>query len=45
MKIFMFLTQNIHIKKIIKWNKENFKIIDVIKFKTKNNYIKGYNKN
>ena len=45
MKIFMFLTQNIHIKKIIKWNIENFKIIDTIKFKTKNNYVKGYNKN
>jgi hypothetical protein len=45
MHVFNFLIQNIHNKKIIIWTIEGLKIIYTIKFKTKNNYIKGYNKN
>jgi hypothetical protein len=42
-KIILILLKKINIKKCVK----NFKhqIIKTIKFKTKNNYIKGYNKN
>ena len=41
--IFKFFCDNVNIKKAIMWNENfNFKIL---KFKTKNNYIKGYNKN
>jgi hypothetical protein len=35
--------KNRNIKKIIKWS--NFKFNKTIKYKTKNNYLKGYNKN
>ena len=35
--------KNLNIKKVIKWS--NHKFLKTIKFKTKNNYIKGYNKN
>jgi hypothetical protein len=41
--IFKFFLKNIHIKKIIKFSKQSF--LKNIKFKTKNNYMKGYNKN
>jgi hypothetical protein len=41
-KIFKFFCDNVNIKKAIIWN-ENFKVKK--KFKTKNNYLKGYNKN
>ena len=41
--IFKFFCDNVNIKKAIMWNENfNFKIL---KLKTKNNYIKGYNKN
>jgi hypothetical protein len=43
-KILKFFIQTIHIKKVIKFSKP-VKIITTIKYKTKNNYIKGYNKN
>ena len=42
--IFKFYYNIIQEKKIIKWY-ANCKIKKTIKFKTKNNYIKGYNKN
>ena len=42
-KTFYFWVENINIKKIIKWSYPLFK--KLLKFKTKNNYIKGYNKN
>ena len=35
---------NRNVKKVIKWSK-HLKFNKTIKFKTKNNYIKGYNKN
>ena len=35
--------KNRNVKKIIKWS--NFKFNKRIKYKTKNNYVKGYNKN
>jgi hypothetical protein len=35
--------KNRNVKKVIKWSKHKFN--KTIKFKTKNNYIKGYNKN
>ena len=39
-----FFIKNINIKKVIKWAYSS-KFIKSKKFKTKNNYIKGYNKN
>jgi hypothetical protein len=36
--------KNRNVKKVIKWSKP-LKFLNTIKFKTKNNYIKGYNKN
>ena len=43
-KVLKFYSNNINIKKLIKWSKIIF-FDHLIKFKTKNNYIKGYNKN
>ena len=43
-KIINFFIKNIHIKKIILFVHYS-KMIKTTKFKTKNNYIKGYNKN
>jgi hypothetical protein len=42
-----FYVELMHIKKIIKWCnfKINIRTLKTIKFKTRNNYIKGYNKN
>ena len=39
-----FLIQNVKIKNVVRVAKR-FGFIKTIKFKTKNNYIKGYNKN
>ena len=39
-----FFIKNINIKKVIKWAYSS-KFIKSKKFKTKNNYVKGYNKN
>jgi hypothetical protein len=36
--------KNHNVKKVIKWSKL-LKFLKTIKYKTKNNYIKGYNKN
>ncbi len=44
LNVLNFWIKNINIKKIIKWNKKNGHY-KTLKFKTKNNYIKGYNKN
>ena len=44
MKTINFLIDKINIKKIIKWT-VLFKSKKIIKFKTKNNYLKGYKKN
>ena len=48
MDILKFL-KNINVKKVIKlkwiFRLINIKIFKTIKYKTKNNYIKGYNKN
>jgi hypothetical protein len=41
--ILKFFVENISVKKTIKWSK--YKFLKTIKYKTKNNYIKGYNKN
>ena len=43
-KILKFFGYYINIKKLIKWSNLNV-FIETTKFKTKNNYIKGYNKN
>jgi hypothetical protein len=47
--VLKFLTENINSKKVIKWTKNIYCSISrkakKLKFKTKNNYIKGYNKN
>ena len=40
-----FFIQNINIKKIIKYSIAIKKTLKLLKFKTKNNYVKGYNKN
>ena len=40
-----FLIQYINIKKVIKYTIRLKKTLRLVKFKTKNNYIKGYNKN
>ena len=45
-KMLKIYIDTIHIKKIIKWSdKKMIKMIKTIKFKTKNSYIKSYNKN
>ena len=46
-KILNFFLNIIKIKKVIKWHNasKSYKFLITIKFKTKNNYIKGYNKN
>jgi hypothetical protein len=45
-KIFKFLSYNIHIKKVIKFSNTNLKkFIKTLKFKTHHKYFKGYNKN
>ena len=41
--VLKFWSKNINVKKIIKWSK--YKYVKTLKFKTKNNYIKGYSKN
>ena len=43
-KVLYWWLKNIHVKKIIK-NVDYLKFIKTIKYKTKNNYMKGYNKN
>ena len=43
-KILEWFIKNHNVKKVIKWSKP-LKFLITIKFKTKNNYIKGYNKN
>jgi hypothetical protein len=39
--------KNHNVKKVIKWSKwsKSTKFLKTIKYKTKNNYVKGYNKN
>jgi hypothetical protein len=46
-KILNFFVNNNKVKKVVKWHNEfkSYKFLITIKFKTKNNYIKGYNKN
>ena len=43
--ILKFFIENVNIKKIIKWIKNKYFYAKPLKFKTKNNYVKGYNKN
>ena len=43
-KILKFFSNNFNIKKLIKWTQKII-FIKTIKFKTKNKYIKGYQKN
>jgi hypothetical protein len=43
--VLKFCVENINLKKLIKWINYESKSIKPLKFKTKNNYIKGYNKN
>jgi hypothetical protein len=45
LKILSIIIRKIFIKKVIKWIDAKGINIKGIKFKTKNNYIKGYNKN
>jgi hypothetical protein len=45
LNVLNFWIKNINIKKIIKCNKKKSEYYKTLKFKTKNNYIKGYNKN
>ena len=43
-RVLYFFIQNINVKKVIKWSYPS-KFIKSNKFKTKNNYMKGYYKN